>query len=376
MPPFSTSIGDEGLLLRHWPLVSNGQLLLEQWAQRLRVECPAPRAPELLLADLQAQVAANHLGLEQLSALMSSQGLARTQTYMSRVQRNAADAVSRVVRDLDDRHFAVELDNGCRLCVAITVNRERGTALLDFSGTSAQGQHNFHAPLAVTKAAVLYCFRALVPDPIPLNAGCFAPLELVVPRGCLLNPDPPAAVVAGNVETSQALCNLLFGAMGVMAAAQGTMNNLSFGDAQRQYYETVAGGTGAGDGFAGADGVQSHMTNSRLTDPEILEARFPVRLERFAFRSGSGGAGRWCGGEGLVRRLRFLEPMTASLLTGSRRVAPFGLAGGGPGALGCNRLGLRDGSWQVLPACAQVELQPGELLELMTPGGGGYGPST
>ena len=375
MPPFSTSIGDEGLLLRHWPLVANGQLRLEEWSERLSAECPAPRAPELLLADLQAQVAANQLGLEQLSALMSSQGLTRTQAYMARVQRNAADAVSRVVRDLDDRHFAVELDNGCRLCVAITVNRERGTALLDFSGTSAQGQHNFHAPLAVTKAAVLYCFRSLVPDPIPLNAGCFAPLELVVPRGCLLNPDPPAAVVAGNVETSQALCNLLFGAMGVMAAAQGTMNNLSFGDTKRQYYETVAGGTGAGAGFAGADGVQSHMTNSRLTDPEILEARFPVRLESFALRRGSGGAGRWRGGDGLVRRLRFLEPMTASLLTGSRRVAPFGLAGGEPGALGCNRLGRRDGSWQFLPACAQVELQPGELLELMTPGGGGYGPA-
>jgi 5-oxoprolinase (ATP-hydrolysing) len=213
----------------------------------------------------------------------------------------------------------------------------------------------------------------LVPEPIPLNDGCFEPLELIVPPGCLLNPKPPAAVVAGNVETSQALCNLLFGALGVMAAAQGTMNNLSFGDSRRQYYETIAGGTGAGEGFAGASGVQSHMTNSRLTDPEVLEERFPVRLERFALRQGSGGVGRWPGGAGLERRLRFLEPMTVSLLSGSRRIAPFGLAGGGSAALGINRHWRSDGRVDELDGCAQLELAPGEQLELLTPGGGGYG---
>jgi 5-oxoprolinase (ATP-hydrolysing) len=231
----------------------------------------------------------------------------------------------------------------------------------------------------VTKAAVLYVFRCLVGEPIPLNAGCLEPLELVVPEGCLLNPCPPAAVVAGNVEVSQALTNALFAALGVQAAAQGTMNNLSFGNARCQYYETICGGTGAGRtpdglGFAGAAAVQSHMTNSRLTDPEVLEARFPVRLERFAIRRGSGGAGRWPGGDGVVRQLRCLEPLAVSLISGSRSVAPFGLAGGSPGACGRNGLLRADGSRQELPGCCAIELQPGEALCIETPGGGGYGP--
>ena len=374
MPPFSQTIADEGLLLRQWPLVCEGRLQLEAWQQRLAQEAQPPRSPELLLADLQAQVAANQLGVQQLEALMASCGVEPVQRYMGFVQSNAAAAVRRVLLTLQDRQFRVELDNGARLQVAITVNRAKGRGRLDFSGTSAQGRHNFHAPLAVTKAAVLYAFRVLVPEPIPLNAGCFEPLDLVVPRGCLLNPEPPAAVVAGNVETSQALCNLLFGAMGVMAAAQGTMNNLSFGDSRRQYYETIAGGTGAGAGFAGADGIQSHMTNSRLTDPEVLEERFPVRLERFALRPNSGGAGQWPGGRGLERRLRFLEPMTVSLLSGSRRVAPFGLAGGGDAAVGINRRWLTDGRVEGVGGCAQLELAAGEVLEVLTPGGGGYGP--
>ena len=347
---------------------------LEAWRQRLAQEPQPPRSPELLLADLQAQVAANQLGLQQLEALMATSGVELVQRYMGFVQSNAAAAVRRVLQTLEDRQFQVELDNGARLQLAISVDRSAGRARLDFSGTSAQGSHNFHAPLAVTKAAVLYAFRALVPEPIPLNAGCFEPLDLVVPRGCLLNPEPPAAVVAGNVETSQALCNLLFGAMGVMAAAQGTMNNLSFGDSSRQYYETIAGGTGAGEGFAGADGIQSHMTNSRLTDPEVLEERFPVRLERFALRPNSGGAGQWPGGRGLERRLRFLEPMTVSLLSGSRRIAPFGLAGGAPLLPGINRRWRSDGSVEELGGCAQLELAAGEALEVLTPGGGGYGP--
>ena len=374
MPPFSQTIADEGLRLRQWPLVRDGRLQLEAWQQRLAQEPQPPRSPELLLADLQAQVAANQLGLQQLEALMATSGVELVQRYMGFVQSNAAAAVRRVLQTLEDREFQVELDNGARLQLAIRVDRAAGRARLDFSGTSAQGSHNFHAPLAVTKAAVLYAFRALVPEPIPLNAGCFEPLDLVVPRGCLLNPEPPAAVVAGNVETSQALCNLLFGAMGVMAAAQGTMNNLSFGDSSRQYYETIAGGTGAGEGFAGADGIQSHMTNSRLTDPEVLEERFPVRLERFALRPNSGGAGQWPGGRGLERRLRFLEPMTVSLLSGSRRIAPFGLAGGGAAAAGLNRRWRSDGSVEELGGCAQLELAAGEALEVLTPGGGGYGP--
>jgi 5-oxoprolinase (ATP-hydrolysing) len=272
----------------------------------------------------------------------------------------------------------VELDDGSRIAVAVRIDRVARRARVDFSGTSPQQDGNFNAPLAITKAAVLYVFRCLVGREIPLNAGCFEPIDLIVPCGCLLHPRPPAAVVAGNVETSQAVTNALFGALGVMAAAQGTMNNLSFGDARHQYYETICGGTGAGvliggRGFAGASAVQSHMTNSRLTDPEILEDRFPVRLERFAIRSGSGGAGRWPGGEGVVRRLRFLAPMTAAILSGSRRVAPFGLAGGGDGRVGRNRLERADGRIEDLPGCAQVAVQSGDLLEIATPGGGGYG---
>ncbi|MEB3175991.1 MAG: hydantoinase B/oxoprolinase family protein [Synechococcus sp.] len=374
MPPFSTTLAAEGLCLHQWLLVRHGELQLEAWQRRLAQEPTPPRAPELLLADLQAQVAANQLGVVQLEALIQQQGLGAVEHYMAQVQCNAAAAVRQVVRGLQDRCFSLELDHGARLALALTVDRQRGSARLDFSASSPQGEHNFNAPLAVTKAAVLYVFRTLVNEPIPLNAGCFEPLELVVPPGCLLNPRAPAAVVAGNVETSQALCNLLYGAMGVMAAAQGTMNNLIFGDAERQYYETVAGGTGAGHGFAGADGVQSHMTNSRLTDPEILEQRFPVRLERFALRRGSGGAGRWPGGDGLERRLRFLAPMTASLLSSSRRVAPFGLAGGSAGACGRNRIKRLGEPWAELPACAVLELQPGDQLELLTPGGGGFGP--
>ena len=359
----SQTIADEGLRLRQWPLVRDGRLQLEAWQQRWpRATAARSRAAA---GRPQAQVAANQLSLQQLEALMAASGVELVQRYMGFVQSNAAAAVRRVLQTLQDRQFQVELDNGARLQLAISVDRSAGRARLDFSGTSAQGSHNFHAPLAVTKAAVLYAFRALVPEPIPLNAGCFEPLDLVVPRGCLLNPEPPAAVVAGNVETSQALCNLLFGAMGVMAAAQGTMNNLSFGDSSRQYYETIAGGTGAGEGFAGADGIQSHMTNSRLTDPEVLEERFPVRLERFALRPNSGGAGQWPGGRGLERRLRFLEPMTVSLLSGSRRIAPFGLAGGRR-CCGINRRWRSDGGVEER-GCAQLELAAGEALEVLTP---------
>ena len=336
------------------------------------------RNPDQLLADLQAQAAANQLGVDELQRLLARDGTEEVRAYMGHVRANAAAAVRDAIVGLSDGDHVVELDNGSRIVVAVRIDRAARRARIDFSGTSPQHEGNFNAPLAITKAAVLYVFRCLVGRPIPLNAGCFEPIDLVVPEGCLLHPLPPAAVVAGNVETSQAVTNALFGALGVMAAAQGTMNNLSFGDARHQYYETVCGGTGAGvqpdgRGFAGADAIQIHITNSRLTDPEILEDRFPVRLERFAIRTGSGGAGRWPGGEGVVRRLRFLAPMTVSILSGSRRVSPFGLAGGGDGAVGRNRLERADGRQQELAGCDQVAVQPGDLLEIATPGGGGYG---
>ncbi len=378
MPPFSRRIEEEGLLLRHVPLLRQGQFDATAWRQRLAAGPHPVRNPDQLLADLQAQVAANRLGESELQRLLSRDGTKEVSAYLGHVLANAAEAVGDAIVRLRDGDHTVELDNGSRIVVAVRIDRTARRARIDFSGTSPQQEGNFNAPLAITKAAVLYVFRCLVGRPIPLNAGCFEPIELIVPEGCLLHPRPPAAVVAGNVETSQAVTNALFGALGMMAAAQGTMNNLSFGDAQRQYYETICGGTGAGvlpdgSGFAGASAVQSHMTNSRLTDPEILEDRFPVRLERFAVRTGSGGAGRWPGGDGVVRRLRFLAPMTVAILSGSRRVPPFGLAGGGDGAVGRNRLERADGRPEELAGCDQVSVQPGDLLEIATPGGGGYG---
>jgi 5-oxoprolinase (ATP-hydrolysing) len=385
MPAFSRTIADEGLLLRNEPFLRLGAFDAAWWRERLAAGAHPVRNPDQLLADLQAQVAANRQGLQALHQLIASEGLPVVQAYMGHVQANAAEAVRRVVDHLGDGRHAVELDTGAWIRVAVEVDRVRRRVRVDFSGTSPQLESNLNAPLAVTKAVVLYVFRCLVGEAIPLNAGCFEPIDLVVPRGCLLNPTPPAAVVAGNVETSQAATNALFGALGVQAAAQGTMNNLSFGNAatgsaSRQYYETICGGTGAGvladgRGFPGAAAVQSHMTNSRLTDPEILEDRFPVRLECFARRRGSGGAGRWHGGDGVVRQWRALEPLTVALLSGSRRVPPFGLAGGEPGLCGRNWLLRADGSEEPLPGCCELQLQPGEGLRIETPGGGGYGPT-
>ena len=373
MPPFSREIGEEGLRLRNWSLLRGGSLDVDGWKAILKAERQPPRSPDVLWADLQAQVAANRLGVDHLEQLMLREGPRRVSCYMGFVQSHAAESVRRVISRLADQTFSVELDHGGRLELALQVDHNARKACLDFTGTSPQGEHNFHAPLAVTKAAVLYVLRCLVDEAIPLNAGCFEPLTLVVPQGSLLNPMPPAAVVAGNVETSQALCNLLFAAMGVMAAAQGTMNNLTFGNERSQYYETISGGGGAGPGFQGSSGVQTHMTNSRLTDPEILEQRFPVRLERFQLRRGSGGKGCWPGGDGLERQIRFLAPMTVALLSGSRRVAPFGLAGGQAGALGMTWLSEKGGPWQQQSGCFEQMVQAGDRLFVATPGGGGWG---
>jgi 5-oxoprolinase (ATP-hydrolysing) len=378
MPPFSRSIAEEGLRLDTIPLIQDGRFEASAWRQRLAAGDHPVRDPERLLADLQAQVAANRLGEAELQRLIRQRGVEEVIGGMAAVQRNAAEAVRTVIDQLRPGRHAVELDDGARIVVAVEPDRQRRRVRVDFQGTSPQQPGNLNAPLAITKAVVLYVFRVLVARPIPLNAGCFEPIDLVVPPGCLLHPRPPAAVVGGNVETSQAIANALFGALGVQAAGQGTMNNLSFGNAACQYYETVAGGSGAGlladgQGFDGCDAVQSHMTNSRLTDPEILEARFPVRLERFALRRGSGGSGRWRGGDGVVRLLRCLEPLTLAILSGSRRVPPFGMAGGSPGRCGRNALLRADGRIEELGGSAQVAMAPGDAFLLETPGGGGWG---
>lgn len=378
MPSNSRRIEEEGLLLDNVPFLAQGVFPEAIWRQRLAAGDWPVRNPDLLLADLHAQVAANRLGVSELERLVAGEGLERVVAYMDHIQDNAAEAVRRVIDRLQDGSFRVELDDGASIAVAVRIDRAARRATVDFGGTSPQHPGNLNAPLAITKAVVLYVFRTLVGEAIPLNAGCFRPLDLLVPEGSLLRPRHPAAVVAGNVETSQAIANALYGALGMMAAAQGTMNNLSFGNGRCQYYETICGGTGAGVapdglGFDGADAVQSHMTNSRLTDPEVLESRFPVRLESFQVRRGSGGLGRNRGGDGVVRRLRFLEPLTVSILSGSRRIAPFGLADGGPGALGFNRLERADGSVETLAGSAERAVEPGDLLEITTPGGGGYG---
>jgi 5-oxoprolinase (ATP-hydrolysing) len=289
-----------------------------------------------------------------------------------------------VITRLRDGQFSLPLDNGARIEVAVRVDHARRAAQIDFTGTSTQLPNNFNAPRAVCMAAVLYVFRTLVDDDIPLNAGCLKPLEVIIPEGSMLNPNPPAAVVAGNVETSSCITNALFGALGVMASSQPTMNNFTFGNDRYQYYETIAGGSGAGvefdaqgrltGGFDGTSVVQTHMTNSRLTDPEVLEFRFPVRLESYAIREGSGGVGQWRGGDGGVRRVRFLEPMTASILSNGRVFAAFGMAGGQAGQAGINRVVRADGTVEDLGHIGQVQMQPGDVFEIHTPGGGGFGP--
>ncbi|MFE1984134.1 hydantoinase B/oxoprolinase family protein [Streptomyces mirabilis] len=374
MPANSRSIEEEGILFDNWLLAENGRFR-EAETLRLLTEAPYPsRNPKTNLADLRAQIAANQKGVDEVARMIENFGLDVVQAYMRHVQDNAEEAVRRVIDALEDGEFAYETDSGAVIRVRVCVDRENRSATVDFTGTSPQLSTNFNAPFAVVNAAVLYVFRTLVADDIPLNDGCLRPLDIVVPRGSMLAPEAPAAVVAGNVETSQAITGALYGALRVQAEGSGTMNNVTFGNERYQYYETVASGSGAGDGFPGASVVQTHMTNSRLTDPEILEWRLPVQLEEFAVRPGSGGAGRWSGGDGAVRRIRFQQPMTVSTLSQHRRVPPYGMAGGEPGALGANRVERADGTVTELGASDTADVGPGDVLVIETPGGGGYGP--
>ncbi len=295
---------------------------------------------------------------------------------MQHVQDNAEASVRRVIDRLSDGDFVYHTDDGSQIAVTVTIDRRDRTAKIDFTGTSPQQPNNFNAPVAVCKAAVLYVFRSLVDDDIPLNAGCLKPLEIVIPEGCMLHPRYPAAVVAGNVETSQVVTDALYGALGVMAASQGTMNNFTFGNQRYQYYETICGGSGAGPTFDGTDAVQTHMTNSRLTDPEVLEWRFPVVLENFAIRDRSGGRGSHSGGNGVIRRLRFCETMTAAILSGHRLVAPFGLEGGESGTVGLNWVERANGTIERLSNKAEIAMHSGDTFVIETPGGGGYGSLT
>ncbi|MDV3239790.1 MAG: hydantoinase B/oxoprolinase family protein [Gammaproteobacteria bacterium] len=373
MPPRSRRIEEEGILIDDFKLVEAGRFR-EPELRALLASGPYPaRNPDQNVADLKAQAAANEKGAQELRRMVEQFGLKTVAAYMRHVQDNAEESVRRVIGALSDGGFSVAMDDGHVIGVAVRIDRAARRARIDFTGTSPQHPGNFNAPLAITRAAVLYVFRTLVDDDIPLNEGCLKPLEIVVPEGCLLNPRYPAAVVAGNVETSQLVVDALYGALGVMAASQGTMNNLTFGNAAYQYYETLCGGAGAGPDFDGADAVHTHMTNSRLTDPEVLEFRFPVLVETFAIRRGSGGAGRHRGGDGLVRRLRFREPMRAAILSGRRTVAPFGLDGGGDGVVGRNRVERADGTVAELHACDEIDVAAGDALVIETPGGGAYG---
>lgn len=374
MPADSSTIEEEGVLFDNWLLAENGRFREEE-TLRLLTEAPYPsRNPRTNLADLRAQIAANRKGVDEVGRMIENFGLDVVQAYMKHVQDNAEEAVRRVIDALDDGEYAYETDSGAVIHVHVRVDRENRSATIDFTGTSAQLTTNFNAPFAVVNAAVLYVFRTLVDDDIPLNDGCLRPLDIVVPPGSMLAPEPPAAVVAGNVETSQAITGALYAALGVQAEGSGTMNNVTFGNERHQYYETVASGSGAGEGFPGAPAVQTHMTNSRLTDPEVLEWRLPVQLDEFALRPGSGGAGKWHGGDGAVRRIRFHEPMTVSTLSQHRRVPPYGMAGGEPGALGANRVEHADGTVTELAGRDSADVGPDDVLVIETPGGGGYGP--
>ncbi|HEV2567137.1 hydantoinase B/oxoprolinase family protein, partial [Sphingomonas sp.] len=373
MPPDSQSLDEEGVLFDSLLVVEDGRLLEAEFRAALAAGPWPARDPDRNVGDLRAQIAACARGAAELDRILAQYGRETVVAYMRHVQDNAAEAVRQVLDRLPDRSFEYEMDNGAIVRVAITVDREARRARVDFTGTSDQLPSNFNAPPSISRAAVLYVMRTLVDDAIPMNDGCLEPIDIVVPDGSMLKPRYPAAVVAGNVETSQVITDAVYGATGALAAAQGTMNNFTFGNARHQYYETICGGAGAGPDFDGASAVHTHMTNSRLTDPEVLEWRFPVLLESFEIRQGSGGAGRHRGGDGVVRRIGFREPMTAAILSNRRRVAPFGLEGGAPGACGRNAVVRADGRVEEIGPAQAVEVGAGEVFVIETPGGGGFG---
>jgi 5-oxoprolinase (ATP-hydrolysing) len=373
MPPFSKTLDEEGVLLDALPIMRDGRFLEAETLAALTAGRWPARNPGQNLADLKAQIAACQTGAAAVASMIQAHGGHTVSRYMSYVQDNAEASVRRAVGRLKDGCARVPMDGGGEIVVTTTVDAARGEAVLDFTGTSPVLPSNFNAPSAIVDAAALYVFRTLVDDDIPLNAGCLKPLRIIVPPDSMLAPSPPAAVVAGNVETSQHVVDALYAALGVMANSQGSMNNFTFGDAQRQYYETICGGAGATSRACGASGVHTHMTNSRLTDPEVLERRFPVRVEAFALRKGSGGAGEHNGGDGVTRRVRFLQPMQAALLSTRRDHAPQGLAGGGAARPGRQRLIAADGRVKELSGCFSITVQLGDAIEIETPGGGGFG---
>jgi len=373
MPPNSKTVDEEGVLITNFKLVDQYTFKEEEFRSLLTSAKFPARDPDTNLADIRAQIAANEKGIRELRKMVDSFGLDTVQAYMSHVQDNAEEAVRRAIGALKSGSFVYELDDGSKVCVEIEVDSKTRSAKVDFTGTSAQLESNFNAPSAVCRAAVMYVFRTLVEDEIPMNEGCLKAIEIIIPVGTMLNPVYPAAVVAGNVETSQVVTDALYGALGVMAAAQGTMNNLTFGNKRYQYYETVCGGSGAGPHFNGTDAVHTHMTNSRMTDPEILELRYPVLLESFEIRRGSGGKGKFKGGDGITRRIRFLENMEVIILSNHRRVPPYGMAGGQPGECGKNWVEHADGTRKDLASCESINVQAGDVFVMQTPSGGGYG---
>ena len=374
MPPNSTTVDEEGVLIDDFLLVDEGRFLESEVVDLLTAGKWPARNPRQNVADLRAQIAANEKGVQELLKMVDHFGLDVVRAYMGHVQDNAEESVRRVLDVLPDGKFSYRMDDGSIIAVKMTIDKKARSARLDFSDTSSQRPTNFNAPFAVCRSAVLYVFRTLIDDDIPLNAGCLKPIDILVPEGSMLNPQYPAAVVAGNVETSQYVTDVLYGALGVVAASQGTVNNFTFGNDRHQYYETICGGSGAGPDFDGTDAVHTHMTNTRLTDPEVLEWRHPVRLDLFRRRTGSGGAGRHRGGDGVIRRIRFLEPMTAAILSSHRKVPPYGVAGGATGTIGHNYVERADGEIVELSGTDQIEMEVDDVFVIETPGGGGFGP--
>jgi 5-oxoprolinase (ATP-hydrolysing) len=375
-PPDSRHIEEEGVLIDNFLLVKEGVLQEEETRALLGSGTYPCRNINQNMADLSAQIAANETGIGELRKMVENFGLEVIHAYMQHVQDNAEESVRRVLGVLQDCNFDYPMDGGRRIRVRISVNRRKREATIDFTGTSPQSEGNYNAPTAVCKAAVLYVFRTLVADNIPLNEGCMKPLRLIIPPRTMISPEYPAAVISGNTEVSQAITDALFGALGLLASSQGTMNNFIYGNATHQNYETICGGTGAGPDHPGTSAVHSHMTNTRMTDPEVVEWRFPVQVESFSIRHGSGGTGKFPGGDGVVRKIRFLEPMTATVLSSHRETEPYGLAGGGPGKKGENSVEHPDGTTTLLAGNDEVFLSPDDIFVIKTPGGGGYGKPT